>query len=87
MTISKNELEGGRKHFGKVTFDPNILSLSTDSIMIEKDGTWTVVKKNNLNEPFFEEMVMKIESMTEHQLHISEKEDPGTVFYTLDKVE
>ncbi len=87
MTVSKNELESGRKHFGRVTFDSNDFSLSTDSLLLEKNGAWTLIERNDFNAPFFGVMEMKIEKVTEHQLFISEKEGEGTIFYTLDKVE
>ena len=87
MTISKNELGGGRKHFGMVTFDSKNFSLSTDSLWLEKDGAWTLIVRNDFNEPFFEVIEMKIEKMTERQLFVSEKEGNGAIYYTLEKAE
>lgn len=87
MTISDNELESGRKHMGSMVFNSNNLSLSTDSLLIEKDGIWTAIEKNDFNKPYFKIMEMKIERITNNQLLISEKEVNGIIYYTLDRIE
>lgn len=86
MTISDNELESGRRHIGSITFNSNSFSLSTDSLLIEKDGVWTVVEKNDFNKPYFKIMEMKIERITDNQLFLSEKEVDGIIYYTLDRL-
>lgn len=87
MTISDNELESGRKHMGSMVFNSNNLSLSTDSLLIEKDGIWTAIEKNDFNKPYFKIMEMKIERITNNQLLISEKEVNGIIYYTLDRID
>lgn len=87
MTISDNELESGRKHMGSMVFNSNNLSLSTDSLLIEKDGIWTAIEKNDFNKPYFKIMEMKIDRITNNQLLISEKEVNGIIYYTLDRID
>ncbi len=87
MTISKNESEGGRKHIGKLTMESNNFSLSTDTLLLEKNGAWTVIEKNDFNNPIFATMEMKIEKITDDRLFISETEGKGRIYYTLDKVD
>lgn len=86
MTISDNELESGCKHMESMVFNSDNLSLSTDSLLVEKDGIWTVVEKNDFNKPYFEIMAMKIERITDNLLLISEKEVNERIYYQLDRI-
>lgn len=88
MTISKNSLEHGRKHKGEMILDPKNyqIHLKTDSLLVEKDGNWALIEKNDLNRPMFQSMSLKIEQITSNQMILSEKESNGVIYYTLDRI-
>ena len=88
MTISKNSLENGRKNIGKLVLDSNdkIIHLKTDSLLVEKNGNWELIKKNDFNTPMFKSMPMKVEKITSNQMILSEKEKSGVIYYTLDRI-
>jgi hypothetical protein len=86
MTISKNELEDGRKQIGSVILNSNNISLHTDSLMFEVDGIWTPVKMDDFFKSVYKTMELKVEKITMNQLLISEKEGTGTIYYTLDRI-
>lgn len=86
MTISKNELDNGRRQIGKVAINAKNILLSTDSLFFEKNGRWSHVEKNDFRESYFKPMEIYVEKKTKNQIIISEKEANGKIYYTLDKI-
>lgn len=89
MTVSKNSLENGRKHQGRMTLDPKSgeLTLHTDTLVIETQTGWEIVKRNEFNGPMFSSIKMKVEHSFINRLELSQTERAGTLFYTLDRIQ